>query len=491
MHIVTKAVSALRPIALQPNHAEDRCSMLASCAQLALLLLALCWLPPRWAALAIVVPVGRRGREEDTPYGRILGEWLSGMGTVDDLEEALMEIPIEQEEDLPAAADFLARCRDPKTPVRALRRLHRGLPRVVDSCLAVREPGLCRNVYEHVLPEAVLLFEDSLGRRSRLSQQTALVLLELLLAFDEPEAAKRVIRAVRRPLLPEHLDWSHVFSQLDGEHPFWPEIRDALTNPLPPGFIAVAFLDAMNDLAMDGDLDSHPFTSEEGCERLQGWLTSRRPEDTSRAHSATTALPFLGRQQREALLPLARRHPDEAVQMEASWAAAVTGDETGVADLSRWATDALWSRQACLYLRELRREESIPAKAQEPDFEAIAALTAWLAHDDQFGIPPDRISVFDRRELFWPPSGGRRLVHLLRYAVHVGDEEFAGIGFVGDLSFALMEHATERMSVEDLYGLYCAWELIYNGHPEAPAGITALTGRAILARHNPDFPARD
>jgi len=467
--------------------------MLPSCIQLALLLLALCWMPPRWAALAIVVPVGRRLREEDTPCGKILGEWLNGMGTADDLDEALMEVPIEREEDLPAVADFLARFRDPKTSVGALRRLHRGLPHVLDSCLALHEPMLCRHMYEHVLPEAVLLFEDSLGRRSRLSQQTALALLELLLAFDEPEAGTRLIRAVRHPLLPEDLDWTCVFSQLDEEHPFWPEVCAALTDPLPPGFIAVAFLDAANNLAMAGDLDSHPFANEAGSKRLQGWLTSRRPEDISRAHSATTALPFLGCQQREALLPLARRHPDEVVQMEASWVAAVTGDETGVTALARWAMDALWSRQACLYLRELRREESIPARAQEPDFEAIAALTAWLARSDNLGSPPDQISVFDQRELFWPPSGGRRLVHLLRYAytVQAGNQDCVGVGFVGDMALALTEQATDRLSPEDLYGLYCAWELAYSRSPEAPAEITAQAGRAILARHNPNFPATD
>ena len=62
---------------------------------------------------------------------------------------------------------------------------------------------------------------------------------------------------------------------------------------------------------------------------------------------------------------------------------------------------------------------------------------------------------------------------------------------VGELTFAILDQPTDELSAEDLYGLYCAWELAYKRSPHAPREVTAQAGRAILSHHNPDFPAAD
>ena len=121
----------------------------------------------------------------------------------------------------------------------------------------------------------------------------------------------------------------------------------------------------------------------------------------------------------------------------------------------------------------------------------MAALTAWLAHPDQFGVRPDRVDPVDQRELFWPPTGKTGLIQLLRFAVEEDGIIHEGIGMVGELTFALLDEPTTELSMEDLYGLYCSWEMIYQRSPEAPPEIDARAGRAILAQYNPGFPASD
>jgi hypothetical protein len=451
-----------------------------------------CWAAavPRVARVcswAILLPLVASRRRQQSLFAGVLDDWLEGAAPVEGLSAALADAPIQGPEDVAAVAEFLAGFSRATTPVRRVRRCHRALPHVVDGCLAVQDEACSAAIEDLVLPEAVALFEASLGRRSRLGQETALALLELLLGFDEPEVVDRLVRAVRLPLLPGHLDWSRVFSCLDGTHPFWPQVRDALADPLPPSFIAIAFLDAMNDLALAGYLDWHPFASQAGCARLKAWLEALRADEYSYARSATTALPFVGRSERACLLPLARQHPDEEVRLEACWVAAVTGDQAGIAGLRRWSLDAMWSRQACQYLRELRREDAIPDVARKPEFEAISGLTAWLAHPDQFDRRPRQVEMMEQRELFWPPVGESRLIQLLRYEVETDDGVQRGVGMVGDYTFALLDQPTETMSVEDLYGLYCAWEMGYRQVEGAPEELSAQAGREILARHNPGF----
>jgi hypothetical protein len=440
-----------------------------------------------WLVPAILLPLAVPRRRTASAFGEALMAWLDGSASVEELSVALARVPVDGPDDVSVVADFLSGTGDPATPVRRARRCHLALPFVVDSCLNVREEAVSKAIQSMVLPQAAALFEASVRRRGRSSQESALALLELLVGFDEPDVVDRLVRAVRRPLLPEHLDWSRVFACLDGNHPFWPRIRDALAKPLPPGFIGVAFLDAMNDLAISGYLDWHPFAGEAGCARLKGWLRSTQLHEYSYARSATTALPFVGQAEREKLLPLAQLHPDEEVRLESCWVAAVTGDERGVDGLARWSEDTMWSRQACQYLRELHRDEAIPAHVRTPEFEAVSALTAWLAHPDQFGCRPVSVEVVDQRELYWPPIREKRLIQLVRYVVETDMGLQQGVGMVGEYTFGLLDHPTEQMSMEDLYGLYCSWEMGYRQLPEAPAEPSSRGGREILAQHNPGF----
>ena len=457
-----------------------------------LLLLGACWLLAARLhpcfALAIVLPGLPFRRPLDSLFADELREWLDSDEDEDELEDALADAPIEEDGDIAAIGEYLARLLDPRLPVGEQRRLHRALPCVVDACLDLEGDAHYRPVAEWLFPLATALCDQCLRSRSLRIQESALILLEFLLAFNEPDAAVLLLRAVRLPLLPDDAQWSRVFAVLHEDHPLLDDICDDLADSLPTGFIAAAFLDAVNEIALVGGLERHPFSSDQGRDRLRDWYKGRAGADVSWARSATTALPFLARRYREELLPLARRHPHAGVRIEASWVAAVTGDENGIEELGQWALDPAWSRQACRYLEEMHRDDAIPAAANEPEFVAVSSLAAWLAEERQYGALPEEIAVFDQRILYWPPADDECTLFLVRYAVRVEGRLVSGVGFVGDLTYAFLDRPTDGMSAEDLYGLYCAWELDYNGSPEAPKEITAEVGRALLALYNPDFP---
>jgi hypothetical protein len=91
-------------------------------------------------------------------------------------------------------------------------------------------------------------------------------------------------------------------------------------------------------------------------------------------------------------------------------------------------------------------------------------------------------------ELFWPPTGDRRRLWLVKYAFDKQPDQDAqaGVAMIGTMPFALFD-ATDRLSPEDLYGLYCCWELEVAGDPRAPKERTAAAGRKLLAEKNQGF----
>jgi hypothetical protein len=184
--------------------------------------------------------------------------------------------------------------------------------------------------------------------------------------------------------------------------------------------------------------------------------------------------------------------------MEGAWASAKLGSSAGVQFLARMCTDPARGKQAAQYLRELGVEEAIPAQALEPAFQAQLELTAWLAHPEEFGRPPDEIALLDTRELYWPPTRDRRRVWLFQYRYHLSDDNKknadspphrydVGVGMVGSIAFSLIGETNPEMLPEDIYALHCCWELEHCRDPNAPAERSIEVGRKLLAEHQPGF----
>lgn len=345
---------------------------------------------------------------------------------------------------------------------------------------------------QYGLPQLFRLFDEQSDRLD------LLYLLKLFAMYQDLRGSERIIQAVRNGLHCNSRFWSIVFRQLELDHPHAERILNALSNPLPTGFIAIAFLDWINAFCLAERLELHPFDTDAGRQLLQQFLTDTDPQRYSYAQSAAASLPFIRHASRQELLALSLDHTSTDVQMEGAWASAKLGSAAGVNILARLCRDPAYSKQACQYLRELDLPEAIPSDVLDPAFAAQAELVAWLAHPEEFGHPPDEIRLFDMRELYWPPTNDRRAVWLFayRYAVESDDLDShenryeQGVGMVGSITFSLLGETCPTMSPEDIYALHCCWELEFRGDPRAPQVRDVRAGRELLAQHQAGFALR-
>lgn len=287
--------------------------------------------------------------------------------------------------------------------------------------------------------------------------------------------------------------WSDVFEAVAEGARQADHVCRQLRDPLPSGFRAVALLDMANTLAFENRLKTHPFDTAQGVDRLEQYLTDPCRDRGSYAISAVRALPYLSARERENLLALAFEHSSRIVNLDAAWASARLGSESGVKVLTRLTCDVHASRAASAYLSQLGRGDAIPAAAGDADFQALAEMSNWLQHPNEFGREPDELDLYDTRELFWPPANDVCRVWLVRYAYRSEDEQQIGdecIGLVGPITFALFDEVTPDMPPLDAYGLYCCWELELNADPRTPERRTIQAGRALIERFNPQLDPR-
>jgi hypothetical protein len=314
-------------------------------------------------------------------------------------------------------------------------------------------------------------------------QNELLFAVKIFARYGLEDGLERLIQAAYHPLLRDGYLWSVIFEQLGDQDPFIPELVERLSDPLPDGFVSIAFLDWINRLAREERLTGHPFDCQQGVQKLRTWLRCSNQDEFSFAHSSAAALPFISEPLREQLLALAMDHPDSAVQMEAAWASARLGSDSGLRFLIRLCLDRNYSTTACAYLEELGRDDLIPEAANEPNFRAMADMCDWLAHPQEFGRPPDEIELYDTRELFWPPTNDVRQLWLFKYrfiAEENGESDDWGLGLYGSATFSLFDETNSEMAPEDVYALHCCWELEANNDPRAPEERSIAAGRAII-----------
>jgi hypothetical protein len=340
-------------------------------------------------------------------------------------------------------------------------------------------------VREHLrsrgLPELLRLCDLALADPGSPDHPLAMMAKMFALYGYEP-GVERVAAIARR--FPDAYMLSVPFNVFGGpRHPHGPALVERLRDPLPTGFAAVLTLDLANALCRQQRLEAHPFDTPAGHEMLESWLRDSDPAHHSYALSAAASLPFIQGNIRNRLAALAMDHPDGGVQMEAAWASAYRGGEAGLKFLARLCADPRLSLTAQQYLEELRRTDVIPDEARAPDFLAMAKMSQWLGHPNEFGRPPDAIDLYDTRELSWPPTGDTRRLWLFRYryAKREGDkEDQTGVGMVGSVTFALFGTATADMCPEDVYGVHCCWELEMKRDPRAPKKRSPKAGRKLL-----------
>lgn len=330
-------------------------------------------------------------------------------------------------------------------------------------------PHLCRlveNALSTLPSSAALPGAEGAANMPAPGNDLALFALKILAMYGTDEGTDAVVRAAQMPFEPDSYMWSVILGAYRGEHPQCERLYAAFAEALPPGFLAIALLDAANAALIDGLEMRHPFDTEAGVRRLEQWLTDKDEEHSSYAISATAALPFLEGAERDRLAALALDHADPRVQLEAAWAAAKLGREAGVRCLARYCRDVNQSVTARRYLQELRREDAIPEEALDADFQAKAEFAQWLAHPNELGRAPDELEIVDRRELRWPPNWERRPFWLIKYRVRNSSifvDDDVDVGLVGSTTFCLVTSKLAERPPEDGYAIHCCWEMRHAG----------------------------
>lgn len=396
-----------------------------------------------------------------SPLQRALRRGLAPDGDLDDELGTLSDYKIRSKKDAKAIVDALKRIPDTdintsgyKSPLYALV----GLFQDVDG----RDAPAFEVLSEAGIDQLVRIFDELKDKSSDDMSDDLLFLLKILTMYGTHDGAEKVVEAARIPLKPDGYMWSVILSGFGDGHPERDFVFRSLSDPLPPDFIAVGLLDAANREAIEERLDDHPFNTDQGRAQLEAWLTSRDPDETSYAHSATAALPFLGDAVRNDLLGLAREHSDAGVRIEGAWASAKLGQEIGFQMLRDYCLDTKHSSTAARYLNELDREDLIPDEASEPEFQAKAEFANWLSHPNELGRPPDELEVLDRRKMYWPPAGEETSLWLIKY--RLADEwglqaDDVDCGLVGSTVWCFFSRKMHQRPPEDCYAIHCCWEL--------------------------------
>lgn len=325
-----------------------------------------------------------------------------------------------------------------------------------------RECDAFEALREHGIPELLRLFDEIAESQTEEETNTLLFILKVLALYGTTEGTLKIVEAARLPLKPDGYMWSVVLGNFKSGHPETELLYKSLSNPLPPDFIGVSLLDAANACLIEGGEMLHPFDTAEGKQRLRAWLASCDASESSYAHSATASLPFVSNPDRDELLDLAMKHPEAGVQIEAAWAAAKLGREEGLRRLADYCRDFKHAQSAKRYLSELKREDIIPASANEPGFEALAEFAQWLAHPSELGRLPDDLEIVDHRELVWPPERESKPFWLVKYRVKdttgLGEDDVE-CGLVGSMTFCFFSYKLTQRPPEDAYSVHCYWEM--------------------------------
>ncbi|MCG8585101.1 MAG: HEAT repeat domain-containing protein [Pirellulales bacterium] len=172
------------------------------------------------------------------------------------------------------------------------------------------------------------------------------------------------------------------------------------------------------------------------------------------------------------LMPLLElRH--RRLQAEAASALARLGEEQGLDHLAALAEHAVVRTRALAYLEELDSLERVDEEFRSADARAEGDLAAWLAEPAQFGFPPQRIELVERRQMFWPGYDDPVECFLYQYVYPTPQGDLIGIGIAGPEvhSFSADMHELEP---DDMFAAFAGWTVDHEDCREIPAA--ALTG---------------
>jgi hypothetical protein len=156
---------------------------------------------------------------------------------------------------------------------------------------------------------------------------------------------------------------------------------------------------------------------------------------------------------------LALRH--RRLRTEAAAALSRLGDEDGAGELVKLAEEPVARLRVLAYAQELGLADRIDSRWQSPAARAEAQLAVWLAEPTQFGIPPQKLELFDERSMYWPGFPGPIDCFLFRYTYTVtvegSERSLSNIGIAGPLAHAFLADLAD-LPPDDIYAAYAGWQ---------------------------------
>ncbi len=265
----------------------------------------------------------------------------------------------------------------------------------------------------------------------------------------------------------------------------YPRLLAAMQHPQ----LATAVLDLANYLVHEGILDSHP-----GRDRVEQWIEllgglvqhlsslESRPNDYAHTPQELSdkvthgvgltialcdALGLIGDERATGRLRQAMQLSHRRIKAEAAAALARAGDDEGLECLLELAAEPASRPQAIRYLAELGLEDKIDPQHRTAEAQAEGEFAAWLTNPAQFGLPPHKLEVVDRRQQYWPGFSEPVDCCLVRYEYRFPNGRLTGIGIAQPVIHAFQVDL-EDLPPGDIYAMYAGWSADHASIREVP-----------------------
>jgi len=317
--------------------------------------------------------------------------------------------------------------------------------------------------------------------------------LQILAAQADEESVGELVEILRND---PPQDWKMVGLALS---PLWNAQASSLElffARLDNGYFQPSTMCVLLDLAgyafRKGKISAHPWS--EGAAQLSGLLANvvarlqkleRDPaqfgtevkevqrvlvDSVALTVSLCDALGLVGDAQAESSLLLALELSHRRIHTEAAGALARLGCERGKQRLIELANDPVARLRAVHYAEELGFAEEIEESLRLPTALAESELVAWLAHADQFGVPPNHIELLDSRTLYWPSYEQPRDCYLFRFQYEMPGGMVSNIGLAGPAAYAFQADLGTLL-VDDMYAAFAGWQAEHEDIYEIPMAL--------------------
>lgn len=255
----------------------------------------------------------------------------------------------------------------------------------------------------------------------------------------------------------------------------FPRLLDALAH----ASVAVAVLDLANYLVREHVVAEHPGAPRrQQLKTLLGRLAQQlgHLEERPSAHAQTAqdmqrtvgesvalvvslcdALALIGDTSAVGKLYQALQLKHRRVRTEAAAALARLGEEEGRRALLELAAEPVARLRVLAYAEELGFGDQVDPQYATDVARAEAELALWLAQPSQFGVPPTRMELLDRREQSWPGYDEPVACFLFRFYYEMGGAAFSNVAIVGPVTLTLAADLN-ALPMDDLYALFAGWQ---------------------------------